>query len=107
MKPGKELDALVAEKILKLEVMMHTVNGPVAHGYRGGPILLPSFSTDLAEAFKIVELLSGGDGRETFTLTHDANAEDEWTARFGDEFQASGATAAHAITLAALKAVED
>jgi hypothetical protein len=121
-KPGRELDALIAEKIFRVP------NEFIAIGIKNselppqsGPVqiirfVLAHYSTDLADAWEVVEELQ----RWKFTLT--------WEADFGGGGQkssmfataifdpvltkdrktrlAKAETAPHAICLAALKAID-
>lgn len=96
MNAGRELDALVAEKVMGYEVNRE--------GYTG---YLPSFSTDIAAAWDVVEkldLFSPGSG---LYLVGSGN---EWRVfhSLGEgetELWCDGVSALHAICLAALKAV--
>lgn len=108
MAPGRELDALVAEKVLGYEI--------TPGGYTG---YLPSFSTDIAAAWEVVEKLRAMNSTlELYSPGALVNDEMgihavEWQATFksweepwgphGPSVEAQ--TAPHAICLAALKAV--
>lgn len=109
MNPGRELDALVAEKVLGYRLVGDgQMEIPPTRGLR--PI--PSYSEDVAAAWEVVEKL-----KELAPPT--ANPEIEITAwrghvrvdllGFGYDFpviEEMADTAPHAICLAALKAVE-
>jgi hypothetical protein len=113
VKPGRELDALVAEKVMGIEVD----RAPWGELYVGkeGYDVVPAYSTDIAAAWEVVEKVT----RETekrFTLWQ---APTYYVARFKhydywhegcdsrQALQAKADTAPHAICLAALKAVGD
>lgn len=94
----RELDALVAEKVM----------GKKWSGARWGRGALPHYSTDIAAAWQVVEKLQA-DG---FALLLDGNLHEQWTAAFtkgepdgtGNEFR-TASTAPMAISLAALATV--
>lgn len=111
MKAGRELDALVWEKVC----------GGIAHHYHGGwpfdaaGLPIPKLSTDVAEAWSFVERFGfmvhpcalGPDGKPAGYWV--GYPRDGHTGLVGDvenETVAFGDTAPHAICLAALKAVE-
>lgn len=117
MKPGRELDALVAEKVMGWRV----VREPQDDGYGGPPLPKPflwaigdgtpavfregqepqpwSPSRDIAAAWEVVEKVSGS----YFILDFDSGY---WSAEFSPSGMGMrGTTAPHAICLAALKAV--
>lgn len=104
MKSGRELDALVAEKVMGFEIANYT-----GERHKGVPVIRVNdlskavlaakpYSTDISAAFEVVEkmnhvVLTGGSG--------------EWEAQMwsdNEEFSARSNTAPHAICLAALKA---
>jgi hypothetical protein len=91
MKPGCELDALVAEKVM----------GWCTDTDRGGFLL--DFSTSIADAWVVVEKLAS-----TYLFCLE-NSGSFWVADFGRSAdrraQCTAETAPHAICLAALKAV--
>ena len=129
MEAGRELDALIAEK-----VMGHRMFEPppmsepwevMPDDYRGRPLL--PYSTDIGAAWEVVEKMRerGKDRKDIaicmdgFSLSQNHVGEDwqdypwapegGWSATFTDGYNTSGAaalTAPHAICLAALKAVE-
>ena len=96
MEAGRELDTLVAEKVMGLNVdrsMMH--NGPSYFDP-------PAYSTDIAAAWLVVEKL-----RETHDVElrgYQPYEPNNWQVVVDSEFYTEG-TAPHAICLAALKAV--
>lgn len=101
MKSGRELDALVAEKVMgwssaKIESADFYTDeaGATRHD-------IPSYSADFNAAGEVVDKVN----RE-FRLSNKRN-EGGWWAYFNDEsyFASKGDTAPHAICLAALKAV--
>lgn len=129
MKPGRELDALVAEKVMGLVVdldnskyfdgtqvatrkedfgaigeAVQTISG-VYHPRLSWP--LPHYSTDIAAAWEVVERLSAENW--IFDLLEGAHeGASPWRAHFmreGERSNGYGDSAPHAICLAALKAV--
>ncbi len=117
MKPGRKLDALVAERIFgykSIEDLERSYISPEGdHIYKdfvGAPesMKLPRFSTSIAAAWEVVEKLKG-----SFLINTDHGTPAEWSVNWivilGDELPknvgAIGVTAPHAICLAALKAV--
>ncbi len=116
MSPGRELDAVVAEKVMGLSVRpievigasgVHADVGTVdlprrmpdgRMGVHAAP--LPAYSTEIAAAWEVVEKLRS----PVFVLEWEP---DRWLASFcGEDEDATADTAPHAICLAALKAVE-
>lgn len=97
MKPGRELDALVAEK-----VMGWTEVCGYEGEYKGYWKILPKYSTDIAAAWAVVELpLFDG-----WAIGRNASGKWEVFNPWENNFVVSVAdTAPHAICLAALKAV--
>jgi hypothetical protein len=125
MKPGRELDALIAEKVMGW--------GPIEIDRNGNPVginpdypskfkchIVPNYSTDIAAAWTVVEKLKlcvwpTTDGRYLCLL-------DQFSLEYGDEYWFGGSnvlenierdwiaavaqTAPHAICLAALKTVK-
>lgn len=114
MNSGRELDALVAEKVMGLK---HVFNADLTEGWIDIDTVcrsLPSYSTDIAAAWKVVEKLQAynpfwdADGFMEFDLSPTSGVDGErgWTCNFGDDnTRAYASTAPHAICLAALKAV--
>ena len=94
MKPGRELDKLIARKVLKLKD---------EHGFFI-ELDCPHYSTDIKAAWEIVDKLGEHPGYYDLYL---AGHSTQWRARFEeqDTHTAKGETPAHAICLAALKAV--
>jgi hypothetical protein len=91
---GRELDALVAEK-----VMGRDMTRPAGFKH---PIGMPHYSTDIAAAWEVVERLRAAG--HWFDL-RDIRGNGYW-ASFGQEMSAEGKTASLAICLAALKALD-
>ncbi len=123
MEPGRELDALIAEKVMGIEPW--PIQNPcwgvkafkakfVPYGQEAKPCEAPSYSTDIAAAWKVVEKLQEynpfweEDGWLSFQLSPAVGVNSkEWYANFGDSTTgAYGKTAPHAICLAALEAVQ-
>lgn len=120
MDAGRELDALVAEKIIKLSakywrptcfVNDHELDANVwcydCSGMVDDQERVPEhYSTEIAAAWLVVEKLA----TQGLRLSLDAFGGDPWWVEFADEqwergAQATANTAPHAICLAALKAV--
>lgn len=113
MKPGRELDALVAEKVMGWRVGERFdgdwyLMEPASGGMGGNPVpmRLEHYSTDIAAAWQLVEKV--GTGWLYLTLTQDSDrTSDYWRAAFHRRTDApdavNGDTAPHAICLAALK----
>ena len=123
MEAGRELDALVAEKVMGLEVRsitvmdskgthsdVGTVDAPrrMPDGRMGVNVdKLPAYSTDIAAAWEVVEKL--GLAFELGWLPEDKGF--NWDASFGEKRGSEAgtttyaSTAPHAICLAALKAM--
>jgi hypothetical protein len=105
VKPGPELDALVAEKVLGWN--------PLCTG-------VPDFSTDIADAWQVVEWVwplvdvGSGGGTYRFQLQRSDAPGRPWVCELSTDPQGDfrthkigrGETAPHAICLAALRAVE-
>ena len=117
MKPGRELDALIAEKVFGIYVHDLGQMFRFVDDYKKGDIAtaescpVPAYSTDIAAAWEVVEKL----GAASFHLQKHPSAEG-WEASFGigfsgDErfayFRAIAPTAPHAICLVALKISQD
>lgn len=124
MKPGRELDALVAEK-----VMGWAPNYPGGwphppkdepnrkrHMAADGTTVIPAYSTDIAAAWEVVEKVGPLFGQRSFHLRWAPVMKDDdtpWLASWFDinvdhdtgAAHGRGGTAPHAICLAALKAV--
>jgi hypothetical protein len=100
--PGRELDALVAEKVLGWPAARDAkAIGEAGYWTAGDERFihgLPAFSTDIAAAWEVVEKLIASDEWPEFSLEYEATL--KWSV--GDCY---GATAPHAICLAALKAM--
>lgn len=108
---GRQLDALVAEKVLKFKLdyeFADIYNGPLVPGLRDQYDemgILPHYSTDIAAAWEVVERMRSGGWRLELRdwVTY-------WSARFNSDPDSQGRFAKeedvpHAICLAALKAV--
>ncbi len=120
LKPGRELDALVAEKVMGLKIVVKVWGtgkkyrsfsvGEPDYIYSSdrpeGELInsVPRYSTDIAAAWEVVEKLG-----QHFQLFSPTDNRPSWEARFRDgRFKlvtAEAATGPHAICLAALKAV--
>lgn len=115
MKPGRELDALVAEKVMGLEPWPGRPGAfkakVVPRGREPKPCLPPSYSTDIAAAWEVVGKLN----RWHFELTRLADLcgweyrctmKSAWPGVSGEHaIGTSEISAPHAICLSAMKAV--
>lgn len=106
MNPGRELDALIAEKVMGLEIVhLGEPSKPFVKNFTGTSEPT-EYSTDIAAAWEVVERLKDSEHAFGFELTQDQGELCEWLAYFGEgRFKAESETAPHAICLAALKAV--
>lgn len=100
MDAGRELDALVAEKVMGL-TNLHWMSGQLHYGAEHEMNLLPDYSTDISAAWEVVEKM----GDCLHLKEH--GAEGEWEALFCgfSESKAHGETAQLAISRSALLAV--
>lgn len=96
MKAGRDLDALVAEMVIKLPKDLISISGAIPH--RGHMVReIDNYSTDLADAWEVVETM--------IERVCDMSIEKSglnWTATFA-AVSATASTPALAICLAALK----
>lgn len=118
MKPGPELDALIAEKVMGLKLHIHRYYGLSGKLEPSGPYLEPQdwggsvptrpkpYSTDIAAAWRVVERL-----RELGWIVDLFDEGRGWSVSFERDRtissannQADALTAPHAICLAAMKA---
>lgn len=101
IKPGKELDALIAEKVMGW-IVPHRDSLLDPDDLDGPHYQLPNYSADIALAFKVLEKF------ESWSMK--GNREDDQVVaavQFEEnKFYAKAETAPHAICLAALKAIE-
>ncbi len=105
-KPGKELDALIAEKVMGLAVEKFMINPPKPTGWvklkldtNSKSFELPKYSTDISAAWEVVEKFV------PLSLDH---TDGNWRcgiAKEGEVYHAGAESAPHAICIAALKAV--
>ncbi len=133
MKPGRELDALIAEKVMGLEVVTdagrylelmntggdffgeHHVATILVHNetfsqHRPGSTLalIPRYSTNIAAAWEVVKVLVKENRVHSLVCNPRQDPVSAFTGKAIDnprEYTASGVTAEHAICLAALRAV--
>lgn len=98
LKPGRELDALVAEKVMgydqeQIRNASYYINeaGQTRHD-------IPSFSTDIAAAWEVVEKFRKAD--PTFTIDSGSKG---YLVDFGGDAVDTARTLPHAICLAALR----
>lgn len=111
--PGRELDALVAEKITGLiDIAIRATScdsTDLTHAFDGKYHLVPHYSTDIATAWEVVDKVLSMPHTE-FHLDYDG----EWNAQFRidvtdrqyTDCYSYSKSAPHAICLAAIKAVE-
>lgn len=114
MTPGRELDALISEKIFvvradyrteytfdgKTEIRHYSIPTPGDWAFT----MLPHYSTDIKAAWEVVEKLGYG-----WNIDKGNDTEHEFVVYFSNpegQWKAVGDTAPHAICLAALKAIE-
>lgn len=105
MKPGRELDALVAEKVMKLHYIVgcsYIFNGKLL-----GKETVPHYSTNIYAAWQIVEeLYPENDNDLIFKVCRNVTDKGwDWACHFKVGGTVFGETAPHAICLAALEAV--
>lgn len=121
LKPSRELDRLVAEKIMGLiEIHVSEQTGELLHTDPADPLLayeipVPQYSTDIASAWLVVEHIRKNNIRDVLTLASPSDETEYWFATFEKKWHGrasqdlyeweSGESAPHAICLAALKAV--
>jgi hypothetical protein len=101
-KPGRELDALIAEKVMGKVDDAASLRLALEEGMEYGAV--PRYSADIAAAWEVVKRLGEGD----FILERWPEFKDDrrWRSSFGRGVDFSySSTASHAICLAALKAV--
>lgn len=114
LRAGRELDALVAEKVMGMSLLKLNGWGPLVDGMDREP---PRFSTDIAAAWRVVELVQKEKGQDfRIDRLNWGGSMQDWVAGFGSIATGHGEgthlaqgradTAAHAICLAALKAVD-
>lgn len=106
MTPGRELDALVAKHVMNWDFVDGEWHAQNEIGLTDVMPHVPSYSTDIAAAWEVVEkseLLSGAYLRFESLVS-------QWQIGYicdgSFEMETWGATVPHAICLAALKAVE-
>lgn len=136
MKAGRELDALVAEKVMdwqkvvkrpshwhELRHLVNTLTGAEIKPYQGpwwilphmdikespdNGVELPYYSTDIAAAWEVVEKICSGIGDLRITVAGDMHLCEIWSPATGNNMIADveEETAPEAICLAALEALE-
>lgn len=114
LKPGRELDALIAEKVMGISVTYEQGDywPPARPGKNFSTQPIPQYSWSIEAAFEVVEKL-----RPNFSFSlHDTGEDWEcWLSSNGGKFLLNadtenlgrGETAPHAICLVALKALAD
>lgn len=108
MEPGRELDALIAEKVMGWRMLPDNEHFKTSQGW--GPegqslAHCPRYSTDIAAAWEVVSKIKKAHWNFVLTCHHG-----EWTVKLnhqteGDDIS-EAESAPYAICLAALKAVE-
>lgn len=109
MRPGRELDALVSEEVLKIPVIKdeHGFWPPPKRGANFAEHEIPFYSLDLTVAWDLLERLRGD-----YKVEISAYPDSKWVIKAfhhdGDakSCTTSGETLSHAICLAALKSVK-
>lgn len=108
LKPGRELDALIAEKVMGLTLKpmpLSQADGSVKEEltFWDGPRLLrlPPYSTRIAAAWEVVEKIKAN---HALTI-HAESLSGGWLLHIDRDIKIGGATAPHVICLAALKAI--
>jgi hypothetical protein len=109
--PGRELDALIAERVMRLKrgaLGEGTVESPAVEVWGEG-ILLPHYSTRIEDAWLVVETIDRPTGLTFALIDNDKHWIAIWGRWSGGLFnpiiECYADTAPHAICLAALKAV--
>lgn len=108
MKPGRELDALVAEKVMNFALGMMSEQDVepsiIVDQAVASFDVIPYYSTDISAAWEVVEKLAG-----RFVPSLTLGPTNEWQAVFQEStdviYYEHSNSAPHAICLAALKAV--
>lgn len=113
MKPGRELDALIAEKVMGLKNIRLANDGRSDYLCYGKPDsiflegkIVPAYSTDISAAWLVVEKMQDNDW--AFILDNMEDFIGNWQAHFEKDksgWSADSESAPHAICLAALKAI--
>jgi hypothetical protein len=112
MTPGRELDALVAEKVMGLTVYPEGRDHVGPCWSKGGfhEEQVPNYSTDIAAAWSVVEAFTSGNvnGHSCHSSVRFGAGNQSWNAWFAwgtERHEAHGESPMEAICLAALKAV--
>ncbi len=98
LKPGRELDALIAEKVMGYQKGIKIAHTGAQLWTTGGASFSFHPSTDIAAAWEVVERLQ----RHNITISRDITG--RWFVKYATIDEVAE-TAPHAICLAALKAV--
>lgn len=108
MKPGRDLDALVNEKIFRI-ISLKVREGNPAGMKPGWPDNIPHYSTDISAAWGVVENMCIVDVAQVRKINENGKEEVFYSCKIVTEmckvFKEYGNTAPHAICLAALRAV--
>ncbi len=119
LKPGRELDALIAEKVMGCQVAQDSETGDfvqwepayteaLGHGFYERHGRVPNYSTDISAAWAVITHLYEQLGCEhAVTSWDEGGAQVHFhTPNHSVDVMSRSDTVAHAICLAALKAVE-
>ena len=111
MKPGRELDALIAEKMMgwtEIQIVAERAFGlPPSHVNTGWPaaFVIPNYSGNMYAAWKVVERMM----RDKWDISIYSNAYSQFQVEFSNDLRDSGCvltdTVPEGICLAALSAV--
>jgi len=115
MKAGREVDALVAEKVMGLKVIRRPwpddpdwdeyfevhPNGEIREHMNGDWVCVRQYSTSIEAAWEVMEKLR----KEVALTIHPENLFGGWLVYIDREIRVVSESAPHAICLAALKAV--
>jgi len=101
LKPGVELNALIAEKVFGFNRERNEKLGLESVFYLGDDFH-PPYSTDISAAWEVVEKFKDEDLRITW-----CEGVREWLVEFTNNQAVADGVLSHAICLAALKAVDD
>lgn len=114
MKPGRELDAVIAEKVMGFTLVL----GPGEIGIKVNITeckRIPHYSTDIAIALIMVEHITKTTNLNAFQINRPITEGGKWTSNFFEKKEheinviydlEEGESVPHAICLAALRAIE-
>ena len=103
MNAGRELDAMIAEKVMGVEVNWREIRRTEAAGGNYRELVgTPRYSTDIAAAWEVVTRFAN----ERYYVRLELDADGVWWAQIGSAEDAPAKSPPLAICLAALKAME-